>query len=156
MIEPQGVEDTCRVYRNWAPTFPIMLPTSCKQDKNCHQTGTVAPGLAPCPPASRGSLEDSLLPSLPAQNQGPCLLCHWPAPTLTFPCISIRSVRVMLSSGSSSSPASEPLILSGGAGATAAWESVHAAAWLALQGQQQRGKWGREWPLSSDCHPQQM
>lgn len=53
---------------------------------------------------------------------------------LTFPCISIRSVRVMLSSGSSSSPASELLILSGGAGATAAWECVHAVAQLALDG----------------------
>lgn len=51
---------------------------------------------------------------------------------LTFPCINIRSVRVMLSSGSSSSPASELLILSGGAGATAAWECVHAVAQLAL------------------------
>lgn len=43
-------------------------------------------------------------------------------------------MRVMLSSGSSSSPASEPLILSGGAGAEAAWECVHAVAWPALRG----------------------
>lgn len=59
---------------------------------------------------------------------------HWARQLhpLTFPCISIRSVRVMLSSGSSSSPASELLILSGGAGATVAWECVHAVAQLAL------------------------
>lgn len=43
-------------------------------------------------------------------------------------------MRVMLSPGSSSSPTSELLILSGGAGAAVAWGCVHAAAWLALAG----------------------
>lgn len=88
------------------------MPRSCPPQKTGHlRSNSGWPGLtSPCPPP----------PQVAATTP------------LTFPCISIRSVRVMLSSGSSSSPASELLILSGGAGATAAWKCVHAVAWLAL------------------------
>lgn len=99
------------------------------------------------PSTSRPGLA-SPSPLPPPEPQGSPLTPHMPTPPphLTFPCISMRSVRVMLSSGSSSSPASEPLILSGGAGAEAAWEHVHTVAWPALRGQWERGQRGA--PLS--------
>ena len=41
--------------QNWAPTFPIMLPTSCKQDKN-RVRGDQCP--RPVPQQDRGSTRD--------------------------------------------------------------------------------------------------
>lgn len=99
----------------------MMLPTSCGQDKS-PQMGASAQA-QPLPTGIPSETQPS--PALPR------LALHLP---LTFPCISIRSVRVMLSSGSSSSPPSEPLILSGEAGATATCECVRAATWPALAG----------------------
>jgi hypothetical protein len=115
-----------------------MLPTSCKQDQS--RVRWVPISQARPLPASRQGLPGSRTAkiTLALAQPCPCLASTGPKPwrphPLTFPCISIRSVRVMLSSGSSSSPASELLILSGGAGATAAWECVPPAAWLVLVG----------------------
>lgn len=115
-----------------------------------NEGGTNAPGPAPPTPGAGAPWETSPLRSnfqlvrlcltLPSAPSQATVELH----PLTFPCISIRKVRVMLSSGSSSSPASEPLILSGGAGATVAWECVHAAGWPALGGWQKRGKRGAQ------------
>lgn len=102
-------------------------------------TGDGIPKIKLPPTSQPGLASPSPLP--PPEPQGSPLTPHTPTPPprLTFPCISMRSVRVMLSSGSSSSPASEPLILSGGAGAEAAWEHVHTVAWPALREQWERG-----------------
>lgn len=125
----------------------MMLPTSCEQTRQ-ESGGANArpcPSLLPtCPSPPRppqreiGHLNSNWVArpylALPPHPILPPALAKSQQRPLTFPCISIRSVRVMLSSGSSSSPASELLILSGGAGATAAWGCVHAAARLALAG----------------------
>ena len=131
-----------------------MLPTSCKPDKSA-VSSIRTPQAPPFPPLRvvvGWTPQETGYPRSDSPPQAGQLLLHLPlcpllshreAPSphphrLTFPCISIRSVRVMLSSGSSSSPASEPLILSGGAGAEAAWECVHTVAWPALRGQWER------------------
>ena len=120
--------------QNPAPTFPMMLPTSCKQDKSgvrrLPTPGPPRPSYRPCPRPQAGQAQPHCASLTTPAHQVPA------EKPLTFPCISIRSVRVTLSSGSSSSPASELLILPGGAAAEAAWECVHvhAAAWLALAG----------------------
>ena len=136
-----------------------MLPTSCKPDKSEVSSIPIpqAPPFAPLRVGVGWTPQETGYPRSDSPPQAGQVLPHLslcpllshreatspphtpPPPRLTFPCISIRSVRVMLSSGSSSSPASEPLILSGGAGAEAAWECVHTVAWLALWGQWERG-----------------